>query len=277
VSRLLSVFRSACRRVAQARLTLIGLILASVATPLLAEVSILTDARGRYLRTLILCDVRGSQRLVWSQVRQGVNPSALLNVHGDRWGDSVPFIRDQPGRRQPWVIWSAGDGHDKEIAFSTWLNGRWQTPQLLESVDNLYDDLGPRLAFDAKGRPVAVWWRNDPVPRVYLSVYGGGVWSRPLLISDVGTPSRFPSVAVTGSQAAVTFYTPRGQTVLFQDLDAMAAGAVLEGNGPMDGPVPPPDSWTVPPPADPSTSHPQDGGLPGDQGGEPSRRPSLLE
>ena len=228
-----------CRAIAA-----LGLFL--VATPILAEVSVVTDARGRYLRTLYIPETRGSERLIWSRMRTGVDPSALLNPGGDRMGDSIPVILNQPDRRQPWVLWSAGDGNDKEIAFATWSEGKWLGPRLLERVDNPYDDLDPRLAFDAKGRPVAVWWRNEPVPRVYLSVYTDGSWSRPLAISDPNRPGRFPSVRVEGERAAVTFSTPQGQTVLFQDLDAIASILDLDGSGPLDGPVPPPGTQNSP-------------------------------
>jgi hypothetical protein len=225
-------------------LALLGLCF--VATPILAEVSVVTDARGRYLRTLYLPETRGAERRIWSRMRAGVDPSALLNSDGDRMGDSAPIILNQPDRRQPWVLWSASDGNDKEIAYATWLDGKWLGPLRLERVDNPYDDLDPRLAFDAKGRPVAVWWRNEPVPKVFLSVYADRSWSRPLLISDPNRPARFPSVRVEGQRAAVTFYAPEGQTVLFQDLDAAASMTELDGSGPLDGPVPPPGAQNAP-------------------------------
>ncbi len=219
-------------------MTILGLLL--VATPILAEVSVVTDARGRYLKTLYIPGTRGSEMRIWSRMRTGVSPSALLNPGGDRMGDSVPIILNQPDRRQPWVLWSASDGNDKEIAYATWSEGKWHGPSLLERIDNPYDDLDPRLAFDAKGRPVAVWWRNEPLPRVYLSIYTEGSWSRPLAISASDRPGRFPSIRVEGERAAVTFYTPQGQTVIFQDLDAIATILDLDGGGPLDGPVPPP-------------------------------------
>ena len=135
---------------------LAGLCVVLVSAPLFAEVSVITDTSGIYLRTLVLTEARGNGRLIWSQVRRGVVPSALLNVDGDLKGDSNPIVLEQPGRRQPWAVWTTSDGHDREIAFATWAQGHWLGPQLLERLDNPYDDLNPRLAFDSTGSPVVV-------------------------------------------------------------------------------------------------------------------------
>lgn len=215
-----------------------GLLLVLSAAPLLAEVSVATDSRGKYLRTLLLTESRGARRVIWGQVRGGADPSTLLNLRGDLAGDSRPVIAEQPGTRQPWVIWSAEDGHDREIAFATWSGGRWQGPQLLERVDNPYDDMDPRLAFDAAGNPVAVWWRREPIPKVFLSLFLNGAWTRSYLVSDPAVPSRHPSLRMSGTQAIVSYRTPQGQAVLFLDLRNLVM--VPDGSGPLDGPVPPP-------------------------------------
>jgi len=226
-------------RASPLRLVPLGLLLLLFAAPLSAEVSVVTDAQGKYVKTLLLTGSRDGHRVVWGQVRSGVDPSALLNVRGDRTGDSRPVIAEQPGTRQPWVLWSVLDGHDREIAFSTWSGGRWQEPRLLETSDNPYDDLDPRLAFDAAGNPVVVWWRKEPIPRVYLSLYLQGVWTPAYPVSDATVPGREPSLRLSGALAVVTFRTPLGQTVLFLDLRGLLMSP--EGNGPLDGPVPPPD------------------------------------
>jgi hypothetical protein len=221
------------------RLVPLGLLLLLFAVPLSAEVSVVTDAHGKYLKTLLLTGSQDGRRVLWGQIRTGVDPSALLNAHGDRTGDSRPVIAEQPGTRQPWVLWTIFDGHDREIAFSTWTGGRWQEPRLLETSGNQYDDLDPRVAFDSAGNPVAVWWRKEPIPRVYLSLYLHGVWTPTYPVSDAAVPSRDPSLRLSGSLAVVTFRTPLGQTVLFLDLRSLLMSP--EGNGPLDGPVPPPD------------------------------------
>ena len=218
--------------------------------PVKAEVSVVTDSQGRYVRTLVVSEAKDGKRLYWSATRRGIDSRFLLNPSGDRMGDGAPVTGEQPGSRQPWVVWSAADGRDREIAFATWSNGRWQGPALLESSDNAYDDLNPRLAFDSKGQPVVAWWRNEAIPRIYLSTFRQGTWSTPLPISDASIPSRFPSLRIQGNLAVLTFSTPKGQTVLFQDLSL--APVQMDGNGPLDGPVPPPDSQL-----DPSSSGPR--------------------
>ena len=221
-----------------------GLLLVLFAAPLFAEVSVVTDARGKYVKTLFLTESRGVRRVIWGQVRGGADSSTLLNLRGDRMGDSRPVIAEQPGTRQPWVIWSAADGHDREIAFATWSGGHWQGPRFLERVDNPYDDLDPCLAFDAAGNPVAVWWRREPIPRVYLSLFLNGAWTPSYPVSDAAVPSRHPSLRISGDQAVVSFRTPQGQTVLFLELQDLVM--VSEGSGPLDGPVPPPGQSSGP-------------------------------
>ena len=223
----------------------VGVLISSWASaPVKAEVSVVTDAQGRYVRTLVVSEAKGGKRLYWSPTRRGSDSRFLLNPSGDRMGDGAPASGEQPGSRQPWVVWSATDGSDREIAFATWSNGRWQGPALLERSDNAYDDLNPRLAFDSKGQPVVAWWRNETIPRIYLSIFRQGAWSTPLPISDASIPSRFPSLRIQGNLAVLTFSTPQGQTVLYQDLSL--APVHMDGNGPLDGPVPPPDSQQDP-------------------------------
>ena len=201
-----------------------------------SEVSVVTDGHGRYVRTVILSEVRGGKKLNWTPIREEKDSRIQLNPTGDRLGDGPPEFREQPGSRQPWVVWSASDGNDREIVFATWSMGRWQGPTLVERKDNPYDDLNPRLAFDAQARPVVVWWRNEPTPRIYLSAYRQGSWTEPMPLTDGTVPGRLPSLRIQGEQAVITFATARGQTVLYQDL----AQVQMDGNGPLDGPVPPP-------------------------------------
>jgi hypothetical protein len=217
-----------------------GILLFLFVPALFAEVSVVTDAQGNYLRSVVLTRSYGLRTMIWSQVRRDVPPSQILNAEGDRMGDSRPVVLEQPGTRQPWVVWSASDGHDKEIAYATWSAGHWQGPQLVERVDNSFDDLNPRLAFDSAGNPVVVWWRREPVSRVYMSRFIAGEWTPATLVSDPAVPARLPSVRATGTDAIVSFYTPRGLTVLFVPLPSPVSVSP-DGDGPLDGPVPPPD------------------------------------
>ena len=244
-----------------------GLILALFCVPVFAEVSVVTDAQGKYLKTLVITDHRGARQVLWGRVRPGVDTSKMLNVEGDRLGDSRPVVLEQPGTRQPWVIWSASDGNDREIAFAVWSGGHWQGPQLVERVDNPYDDLNPRLAFDSTGSPVVVWWREEPIPRVYLSRLINGEWTPSSSLSAPDTPSRHPSIRMSDSRAVISFHTPSGLTVLFLDLTAPAIHP--EGNGPLDGPVPPPDLRQNPG----GGTDTRDGGIPAGSAGIERQKP----
>lgn len=225
------------------------LLAATFASPARAEVSIVADAPGRGPRLLVLPDAQKGKLLYWKPVRSGVDSRFVLNPQGDRFGDETPTTGIRPGSRQPWVVWSANDGSDLEIAFAFWTGSRWEGPRLLERLDNGLDDRDPRLAFDATGNPVVAWWRNEPVPRVYLSTYRNGIWSAPLAISDPSIPSRYPSLRIQDGRAVLTIRTPRGQSVLYQSLSEI----VIEGNGPLDGPVPPPDQQMFPDPGGANT------------------------
>lgn len=212
------------------------LLAAGIATPARSEVSIVNDAPGRTPRLLVMPDFNKGKPLYWKTVRSGVDSRYVLNPQGDRLGDGIPNVGTRPGARQPWVVWSANDGADLEIAYAFWTGGRWEGPHLLERVDNTLDDLDPRIAFDANGNPVVTWWRNEPIPRVYLSTFRNGIWSAPLAISDASVPSRFPSLRIQDGKAVLTVRTPRGQSILYQSLSEIR----IEGEGPLDGPVPPP-------------------------------------
>jgi hypothetical protein len=252
MSRMRPILSSLSSRALCAALAFVSGALAAPA--LFAEVSVVTDARGRCVRTVVVSEMQGPRRMVWSPISPDADPSKILNPDGDRMGDSAPVVAQRRGSGQPWVVWSASDGADQEIAFATWYRGRWHGPLLLDRVDNSFDDRDPQLAFDAAGRPVAVWWRNEPIPQVYLSVFTNGSWTKPLAVSDPTTSSRFPSLRISGSQAVVSFYTHAGQSVIFQSLTALTLSP--DGSGPLDGPVPPPDfqySQSDNPPPTPGT------------------------
>jgi hypothetical protein len=205
-----------------------------------AEISVVTDSHGRYIRTIAISESQSGRRLYWTPRSRSIENRFVLNPAGDRFGDSAPVVGEQPGTRQPWVIWSSSDGNDREIAFATWRDGGWQGPAFVENLDNVYDDLNPRLAFDSQGRPVIAWWRNEPTPKIFLSIYRDGVWSSPLLITDPTIPSRMPALRIQGDRAVISFFTASGQTVLYQDLSQISVR--IDSNGPLDGPVPPPDA-----------------------------------
>ena len=213
------------------------LLAALLGAPARAEVSIVADAPGRSPRLMVQPEVRQGKLFYWKTIRTGVEPRYLLNAQGDRMGDGVPYTGIRPGSRQPWVVWAANDGNDYEIAYAFWTGGRWEGPHLLDSIDNTSDDLDPHLAFDSSGNPVVAWWRNESVPRVYLSTYRNGRWSTPFAISDASIPSRYPSLRIQDDRAVLTFRTSRGQTILYQSLAQIS----IEGTGPLDGPVPPPN------------------------------------
>jgi hypothetical protein len=213
-------------------------LLAALGPSLRAEVAVVTDSHGRYVRTVSASQFQGGQRLYWTARRHGMDGRLLLNPSGDRFGDSAPVIAEQPGTRQPWVVWTTSDGKHSELAYATWHDGHWQGPALLLPTQSAFDDLNPRLGFDSEGRPVVAWWRNEPTPKVFLSLYSGNAWSAPIAVSDASVPSRYPSLRFQGKQAVVSFFTPRGQTVLYEDLAQPAVQ--MDSNGPLDGPVPPP-------------------------------------
>jgi hypothetical protein len=177
-----------------------------------AEVSAEIDALGNYLRTVVLSNASVKNPKIWSShhARALYVP---LNPGGDLNGDLYPAIVEDPLQfNHPWVVWSRFDGSEYSLAWSRW-SGGWEPIQWIGTagISTAGNDLDPALTLDPSGRPYVAWWRDEQgVGRVYLSLFLDTRWMDPLVVSEVGVDSRYPSVAVQGELIVVRYETPGG-------------------------------------------------------------------
>jgi hypothetical protein len=178
-----------------------------------AEVSVETDAFGRYVRTVIMSQATVRQYRIWKIVRRNTWAHDPLNPEGDRTGDQYPALAENPAnRRHPWAVWSRFRGGEYDLVWSQWRPGGWTAiaPVLEESGQG--DDLAPSLVFVPGGRPYVSWWRDEEGQgRVYLSFFLVTRWSDPIPVSDAGVDSRQPRVSVLDSgDIEVAYRVPGG-------------------------------------------------------------------
>ncbi len=186
------------------------LLLGTLASSVFGEIAVELDKNGNYRHVLILQGMRGGKPIIWQGVRPGVQPRLLLNPNGDMVGDLSPDVRESPRNGLPWAVWSFNDGTDFDIAFSLFNGQQWVIPRLLETGDNSFHDLDPVLAFTRDGTPMVTWWQAAQIPRVLLSVFRGGEWSAPILVSDPRVDSRHPVLRVRGRNLTLHFKTENG-------------------------------------------------------------------
>ena len=178
-----------------------------------AEVSVRTDRRGGYLATQVIYSSRFAPNRVWGVQGRGGRHAHALNPYGDANGDLWPTIAESPRAPYlPWVVWSRFSGADYDLAWSRWTSAGWSPVMQMFDDGAAGDDLDADLAFDAEGRPVAAWWRDEPGGgRVYISVFLNRGWSTPYPVSEAGRDSRLPSVTVQAGNAwTIEYETPEG-------------------------------------------------------------------
>src|SRR5262245_7621185 len=176
-----------------------------------AEVSVLVDGHGRFLRVLVLRPSRGEGAAIWRQVRPRIDPRLVLNPLGDTYGDDAPVIQISPATGYPWVVWGKNFGNIRQLVFSMWNGKQWSEPALINPGTPLvYSDTTPALAIDVFGQPYLVWARAEQTGRIYFSTMVRGRWSPPVLISQPDVQSQAPSIVLNGTTAVVTFQTSAG-------------------------------------------------------------------
>jgi len=234
-----------------------GLVLILLPAAARAEVSVLVDGHGRVKRVVYLTKVSGRSTVVWKQVRPRVPFEEMLNPLGDTTGDLSPTIAVHPGTGQPWVVWPRNEGNQKRLVYSTWDGKAWTAPQRIATPDIMgWDQIEPRLLFDAAGTPYLVFTEAARNGRILFTTVARGAWTPPLPLSDGKVDSRTPGAVVLGDSLQVTWSTPVGMVS-----KALSTAALIESaTNLMDSPIPPgsntrPDE---PPPPDGS-------GEPGDQ------------
>jgi len=153
-----------------------------------------------------------------SEVVAGPAPGSQLALQGTVLSDGSALL-----------VWSAFDGQDDEIYWSSRENGRWSTAQRLGD-DNRVPDITPAVAPLGDGALVA-WSRyQDGEYRLVTSRLGADGWSRP---EPAGPPgSLYPFLTPGGSGLLLTYRDARAGDWTVLDLDRSArirARAVVTG------------------------------------------------
>lgn len=198
-----------------------GLVLMAVPA-LHAEVSAELDELGAYRRTTILGNASVKNVKIWTVQRQK-STILPLNPDGDLRGDLWPIIVENPlDSNHPWVVWSAFNGNDFDLAWSRFLPGEWSPVKWVQTSYPSMDDLDPHIDLDLNdgGRPYITWWRdNGGTGEVYLSIFLNTRWMAAYLISDEGVDSRYPIIDFKDDgKIEITFETEYGietRTVVF--------------------------------------------------------------
>jgi len=201
-----------------------------------AEVSVQLDRQGRIRRVNVLTRESPARQVIWGQVRGRQPLQVLLNPLGDTYGDLAPVVTKHPATGHPWVVWPRNEGNQKRIVLSFWDGKSWTAPARIAPADLMgYDQLNPRLVFDAAGVPLLVYTEAAPDSRVLFATLARGVWTPPLLLSDRQVDSRTPSSVLQGSDLVVSYETPAGRVTRMLPTSYLVESAVNL----MDSPIPP--------------------------------------
>jgi hypothetical protein len=249
---------------------LAGFVLLLQPLPARAEVSVQLDRQGNVKRVVYLTGHSRKGAVIWSQVRARVPLEAMLNPLGDTYGDLAPTIATHPVTGNPWVVWPRNEGNQKRLMLSMWDGQRWTTPVRVATPDLMgYDQLEPKLVFDAAGAPYLVYAEKAPKGRVLFTTLARGAWTPPLLLSRPQEDSSEPATAMQGSDLMLAYQTPAGRVNLALDASRLVDGALSL----MDSPIPP---GAQPGPDDPGVPG---GAGPGGRGGpaEPRKDDPILQ
>lgn len=203
------------------------LLLVTAAGAVQAEVSIQGDGSVRVL---------SPQGRTWTQVRQGIDPSLVLNPSGDRRGDGPPSIAVNPVTGEPEVVWARFTG-SFDVVFSRYDGNRWTEP-LVVSAGFPGNDLLPTLVHDCRGNRVVAWSRIEESAQVFLAVApvrpdGTVLFTPPARFSRLTLPARSPSLVIGECRALVAFEEERsyGRYAVVVAADLSAFGGI----GPRSG------------------------------------------
>lgn len=213
-----------------------GVILAILPSMVRAEVAVQLDRRGAVKNVVTLFRTSGPRPVIWGQVRGRVPMQVMLNPLGDTYGDLAPTLAINPVTGRPWAVWPRNEGNQKRLVFSAWDGKGWTAPLPVAQPDILgYDQLEPRLVFDAAGVPYLVFTEAAPRGRVLFVTVTRGQWAPPLLLSDKGVDSRQPLTSLEGPILNVAFSTAAGPVEQhFPTSFLLDSAANL-----MDSPIPP--------------------------------------
>lgn len=210
---------------------------------LFAEVSVVLDDQGHYVKMLTLFKTKNHHTFYWEPARRGVLDYLMLNMTGDLNGDGQPRWAVHPFEKTPWVVWPYFDGNDFKIAYSQWTETGWSDPSIIEKTGRNVNDVDPTIAFEGSGIPFVAFTRKAKTSQVYVTAFIDGRWIHPLLVSDPSINCTEPTLIFQRDIALVVFLTPDG--IKFVHLDQLGSDEKNEEsdtNGIEEGPNPLPEN-----------------------------------
>jgi hypothetical protein len=227
------------------RLILSSIVLLSFlcAGTLFAEVSVILDGQGRYVKTLTLFKTKHHQTFYWEPVRKGIPGYQILNMAGDFNGDGRPRLAEHPFEKTPWVVWPYFDGNDFEIACSYWTGTGWSAPMIIGNLENEIDDVEPSISFEGSGIPFITFTRKAETSQIYVTAFLNGKWLKPILVSDPSIDCSKPTLIFQRDIVLVVFLTPNGiKFVPLHQMDFAEEGDEGSFDGIEEGPNPLPEA-----------------------------------
>lgn len=238
------------------RIAIVSTLAVALLTPLAAraEVSVQVSHDGKVTRVIVL--TKGGAGRIWRQVRGHVPAAQLLNPLGDTYGDLAPTIATNPTTGRPWAVWPQNEGNRKRLVASAWNGSAWTEPVRIAKSDLMgYDQIEPRLLFDAAGAPYVFFTEGANERHVLFVTLGDRGWTTPLRLSESGVDSRTPLAVMSGTDVQIGFTTPVGTVNLTLSTAYLAESAFNL----MDSPIPPGYMPVPPPPPNNPTADPGDG------------------
>ncbi len=107
----------------------------------------------------------------------------------------------------PHIVWSAYDGHDYELYYSSWDGKKWSEESLITDNQNISDTL-PSLSMLLETFPAVVWSRYRLGKReVCLSYKMNDEWSPAIIISDEKNMAGFSKLVSFEGKIAILWQT----------------------------------------------------------------------
>jgi len=172
--------------------------------------------------------------IFWVSIREGQNEIFCNCFDGNVWSEQYSLNRkshyphispevcvDMNG--YPWVVWSAYDGTDYEIWYSSWDGMRWSTESRITDNKRI-SDVFPFIAFLPENIPLVVWSQMGTKSQIFLKYRLGEDWSRDIKISGEDGWNRNPRLAVSHNKIGIVWENvkdskPNVQTRILFSLD----------------------------------------------------------
>lgn len=184
-----------------------------------------TDNAGDAAGPKIAIDMNGNATVVWYQ-SDGTGANIWSNRYrtNSGWGTAQVIELDNAGSAlNPEVavdangnviaVWQQSDGTRDNIVANRFSAGTWGVAAPIET-DNAGNAQNPRIALDANGNAIAVWFQSDGTRTNIAAnryVAGSGWGSAPLIETDNAGPAAYPRIAFdTNANATIVWHQSDG-------------------------------------------------------------------